>query len=251
MNSARYTPGHSRNASDFMARRTLASHGQFFVEYLRPGDSVLDCGCGPGSITQGIAQHVSPGQVVGVDFGASQIARADEAAAFSTLENVEFTTADCYALQFASDRFDRAFSHALFEHLNEPVKAAKELYRVLKPGGIAGICSPDWGGFIVAPCSLELDAAIAAYRSLQQKNGGDVEVGRKLSTIFELAGFDVLKSSARYECYDQLDLIGEYLARQLDRAGHDADAQAFRCWASHRCGLFAQAWVSIVARKNP
>jgi len=44
-----YTPGHSESVSDFMARRTLASHGEFFVPHLQPGLRLLDCGCGPGS----------------------------------------------------------------------------------------------------------------------------------------------------------------------------------------------------------
>ena len=49
MQSESYTPGHSQYAADFMAKRTLESHGSFFVPYLQPGLSVLDCGCGPGS----------------------------------------------------------------------------------------------------------------------------------------------------------------------------------------------------------
>ena len=71
-----YTPGHTHNASEFMARRTLQSHGSFFLPFLSPGLSVLDCGCGPGSITLGIAQCVAPAPVIGIDMGASQIEEA-------------------------------------------------------------------------------------------------------------------------------------------------------------------------------
>ncbi len=67
--SATYTPGHSENATGFMARRTIESHGEFFLPYLSPGVSVLDCGCGPGSITLSIADRIGNGRVVGVDFG--------------------------------------------------------------------------------------------------------------------------------------------------------------------------------------
>ena len=55
-----YLPGHSRNATDFMARRSLDSHGDFFLPYLTTGHAVLDCGCGPGTITLGIAERVTP-----------------------------------------------------------------------------------------------------------------------------------------------------------------------------------------------
>jgi hypothetical protein len=44
---------------------------------------------------------------------------------------------------------------------------------VLKPGGVIGVCSPDWGGFVLAPPSARLSEAIEAYTSLQTRNGGD------------------------------------------------------------------------------
>ena len=93
--SEAYTPGHTQNATDFMAARTVESHGQFFVPYLTPGLSVLDCGCGPGSITLGIAARIAPGKVLGVDFGESQIERARSSAAAAGAGNATVQTADC------------------------------------------------------------------------------------------------------------------------------------------------------------
>ncbi|MEM7317188.1 MAG: SAM-dependent methyltransferase, partial [Planctomycetota bacterium] len=48
-----------------MSLRTLKTHGEFFLPYLGSGQSVLDCGCGPGTITLDIAAAVEPGHVVG------------------------------------------------------------------------------------------------------------------------------------------------------------------------------------------
>lgn len=142
MKAESYTPGHSQNATDFMSRRTVHSHGQFFLSHLISGVSVLDCGCGPGSITLGIAALVAPGRVVGVDFGSGQVERARSGAARAGAGNATFQSADCYSLPFADSSFDRVFSHALMEHLSHPRRATKELYRVLKPGGVIGVCSP-------------------------------------------------------------------------------------------------------------
>lgn len=55
--------------------------------------------------------------------------------------------------------------------------------------------------------------------------------------------------SARYECYPSLQLIGEYLARQLEESGEVGEARALCEW-SPTADLFAQTWVWAIARKN-
>ena len=92
-----------------MAVRSVRSHGQFFMPHLKTGVSVLDCGCGPGSITLGIAELVAPGKVVGVDFGAAQIAGAQSSAASRGIANIAFLAADSYCLPLAESSFDRVF----------------------------------------------------------------------------------------------------------------------------------------------
>ncbi len=250
MSTETYTPGHTQNATDFMSARSIQSHGQFFLPHLTPGLSVLDCGCGPGSITLGIAELVAPGQTTGVDFGLSQIERAMASAVNRRVKNVSFQTADCYSLPFADHSFDRVFSHALMEHLADPLRAVSEMYRVLKPDGVIGVCSPDWGGFVLAPPSTELSEAIEAYTSLQAKNGGDIHVGRKLGGYLQECGFQRIQTSARYECYGFLPMIGEYLALQLERKNEPRHATTLRQWSQSEAGMFAQCWVSCVGHKE-
>jgi ubiquinone/menaquinone biosynthesis C-methylase UbiE len=233
-----------------MSERSVQSHGQFFIPHLTSGVSVLDCGCGPGSITLGIAALVAPGRVVGVDFGSSQIERAQSSAARAEIANVNFQTVDCYSLPFPDSSFDRVFSHALMEHLAEPRRAASQMYRVLKPGGVIGLCSPDWGGFVLAPPSAELGGAIEAYTSLQTRNGGDIQVGRKLGVYLKECGFKHIQMAARYECYASLPMIGEYLALQLEKQSEMRHASTLRQWSQSEAGMFAQCWVSCVGRKE-
>lgn len=263
MNTELYTPGYTENASDFMALRSVETHAQFFAPYLQPGMDLLDCGCGPGTITLGLAQRVAPGRVTGIDSGDSQIERARQNAAAHGVTNVEFRTASVYELPFADNTFDAVFSHALLEHLAEPVAALRELRRVLRPGGVAGVCSPDWSGFIIAPMSPELRAAIEFYKRIQTDNGGDVDAGGKLGSAMLDAGFTSVQMDARYECYRDRTHIGEYLAQRIegedgqdyahgrgwrDRAGLARMAATLRNWQQKPDGLFAQAWVSAVGR---
>ena len=244
-----YTPGYSEAAAAFMVRRRLDPNGAFFLPHLNPGSSVLDCGCGPGTITRDIAKRVSPGRVTGVDFNADQVAVAAHEAKAQGIANAGFRQGSVYELPFADSSFDAVFSHALLEHLKEPVRAAKELKRVLKPGGMLGVCTPDWGGFLLAPPSEKLLLAFEAYKQLQNRNGGDVYCGHKLGLYVEQAGFENIVMRSRYENYDPLTVIGDFLAVNHEEAGDTKHAATWREWGRSANGMFSQAWVSCTGRK--
>ena len=70
--------------------RTAAQEGAFFLPHLRPGMRVLDLGCGPGSITLGLAEAVAPGDVVGIDLQPSQVAQAQALSAATWGDEREF-----------------------------------------------------------------------------------------------------------------------------------------------------------------
>ena len=59
------------------ASRTAEKHAGWFVPYLRPGMTLLDCGCASGSITVGLAEAVAPGHVTGIDISEVEIGRAE------------------------------------------------------------------------------------------------------------------------------------------------------------------------------
>jgi SAM-dependent methyltransferase len=168
---------YSQNANpDFeaeLALRTAAKEGAFFLPYLRAGMRLLDLGCGPGSITLGLAEKVAPGEVVGVDLQPSQVAQAQELSAARGVKNVRFEVADIYQLSFPDGSFDAVFAHVVLMHLREPVRALTEMRRVLRPGGIVGVRDCDWGGRIHAPITPLLEQWYALTVWIRQRNGGD------------------------------------------------------------------------------
>src|SRR5262245_909627 len=104
-----------------MLRRTVEANASFVLPHLRPGLTVLDCGCGPGSITLGLAERVAPAQVVGIDVADQQVAAARALATEREVRNVRFERASIYDLPFAGGTFDLAFAHTVLEHLGDPL----------------------------------------------------------------------------------------------------------------------------------
>jgi hypothetical protein len=93
--------------TDLHATRTAASMAGFFLPHLRPGMRVLDCGCGPGSITVGLAEHVAPGEVIGIDLDPTHIALAQRRAAAAGPANVRFARGISTPCRFPMPRLMR------------------------------------------------------------------------------------------------------------------------------------------------
>lgn len=249
INPERYTPGHTLNAVEFMAQRSAGTHAAFALPFFLPGMRILDCGCGPGTITCGIGAKILPGEVVGIDMNGDQLELARHRAAKLNLR-ARFEEASVYELPFLPATFDGVFSHALFEHLARPQEALRELYRVLKPGGFIALRSPDWGGFVLQPWDEAMAETMQVYQAMQRGNGGDVYAGRKLPTQLREAGFQYVTPSASYEIYPSTPVIAEYLAQQLDLNDQAVHAERLRTWGAQPEATFAQAWFEAVAWKS-
>src|SRR5436190_12906395 len=68
-----YQHGHHASVVANHAKRTADKDAAFLLALLRPGMRLLDVGCGPGSITAGLAARVAPGAAIGIDASASVI----------------------------------------------------------------------------------------------------------------------------------------------------------------------------------
>ena len=118
-----YTPGHTANASSFMAARDLETHGFFLLPLLQPGFDVLDAGCGPATISADIADAVFPGKVTALDISPSELDHGRRLAEGREIVNLEFLAGSAYEIPFPDSSFNVVFSHALLEHLGEPRRA--------------------------------------------------------------------------------------------------------------------------------
>jgi SAM-dependent methyltransferase len=102
------------------------------------GRAVLDAGCGVGYGSAMLARAGAT-EVVGVDLSA----KAVEAAAAGAPSNATFLTGDVHALPFEDDRFDLVVCFEVIEHVEGQDEVIAELARVLAPGGILALSSPN------------------------------------------------------------------------------------------------------------
>jgi len=266
-NRESYTMGYGPAAVALMGARSAQSHATFFVPHLKSGMKLLDCGCGPGTVTLGFAEIVAPGSAVGTDIEASQMALATENAAKRRVDNVRFEVANIYELPFDDSSFDAVFMSALIGNLREPTRGLREAYRVLKPGGVIGVKEFDHGGDITYPLEPAMAKYDELYRRLRAENGHNGESGRMIGALLLEAGFGDLEMSATYEILSNpnvlqgaaqvfIGLLAESWSDAFTSRGwaNEADIQDMReAWlrfAEFPGALFAAAWCEAVARKD-
>jgi ubiquinone/menaquinone biosynthesis C-methylase UbiE len=166
--------------------RTARHHAGYLLPYLRPGMDLLDVGCGPGSITFELARYVAPGRTLGADLHREWLPAAAERDAAAA----RFVVADVCRLPFADASFDAAHSHALFQHLSDPIAALTELHRVLRPGGVIGVADWDRELASIHPSDETLQRSLAWLGALRRGEGGDPQAGRRLAERLARAGFE-------------------------------------------------------------
>lgn len=115
----------------------LGAHGQeaMVAAALKPGERVLDIGCGFGDTTQELAALVGPdGEAVGVDAARRFVETARDEAAETGVANARFTVADVQTDDLGSD-FDVVYSRMGTMFFASPVAAMRNVRDALKPGG--------------------------------------------------------------------------------------------------------------------
>ncbi|KAK2609404.1 hypothetical protein N8I77_002901 [Diaporthe amygdali] len=184
-----YTHGHHASVVNSHARRTAQDSAAFLLPHLKPHYTILDIGCGPGTITADLAELVPEGQVVGVDAVEAVLERAREhVEGRSNITNCTFEVADANALPYPDDSFDVVFCHQVLQHVQDPVGILREMKRVAKPGGIVAAREADYKSFAWFPEPEGLDEWLDAYRKTARLCGGQPDAGRYVRQWAKQAG---------------------------------------------------------------
>jgi SAM-dependent methyltransferase len=165
---------------------------------LRPGERLLEVGCGSGVLCRLMAPALHPGgEIVGLDVAPDMIAAARRYAADlppspAQGEGLGERVALCFeigpaeALPYPGGAFDVAFAARLLLHVADPLAVVREMARVVKPGGRVVLMDWDWGTLAVDHTDRALTRRLMDWRC--DNHGGDNWSGRKLLGIARAAG---------------------------------------------------------------
>ena len=198
MSTPRYTHGHHESVLRSHARRTVENSAAYLLPHLRSGMSLLDVGCGPGTITADLAEAVAPGRVLAIDTGAAVI---DQARRATSDAGVEVRVGDIYALDEPDGAFDVIHAHQTLQHVPDPVAALREMKRLAASGGLVAARDADYAGMTWFPRVPALDDWMNLYQRVARSNRGEPDAGRRLLAWAHAAGFVEVEASASVWCY--------------------------------------------------
>ncbi len=238
-----HRPAHARRRADRWAG--------FLLPHLRPGMRLLDVGCGPGSITRGLADAVAPGPTVGIDPDPARVEGGP----------LTVVTARGEHLPFADASFDAVFACAVMQHVADPEVILGEVRRVARPGAVVGIADADWDGFLVHPPDPLLHRGQDVLREI--RSTGDPGVGKRLRHLMATTGFERVVATARTNADGGAGTVaaGAFRAASFEAptavaiatsigastaAEMAAIAEAWRTWGTSPGAFFAGFWIEAL-----
>jgi LmbE family N-acetylglucosaminyl deacetylase/SAM-dependent methyltransferase len=169
---------------------------------LRPGQRLLDVGCGLGDAVLALSADLGEGEVVGIDGSEVMLAEARKRAADATCR-VRFTVGDAGALDEPDASFDAVRSERMLQWVPDPARAVAEMARVVRPGGLVCLTDSDWS-------TLEFDVgdpdiARRVRETFGVDRGRQTTAGGRLPSLAEAAGLVPLAETSATQVWASWD----------------------------------------------
>ncbi|KAF9363556.1 hypothetical protein BGX34_003847 [Mortierella sp. NVP85] len=258
--------GGALRSLDWLSWRTVLNSAAYLRPHIEPEMSILDVGCGPGSISVDMARLVPKGRVVGIDYSSDLLNEACALAIQQGVTNVEFQVGDIHALDFPDNTFDVVHVHQVLQHIADPVQALREMKRVAKPGGI--VAARESGEASWYPELPGLQACRDLAETMVRLKGGNPNPGKKIHVWAKEAGFNRsnITCSSGVWCFstpEEREYWGESMVKVSLGFGTEAVemnlvsqdelkeiTDAWKDWIKNDDGLFCYYHGEIICRKE-
>lgn len=189
-----YMPGHTKVAHHEW--RTAENSAAYLLPTLQskaqsnPKLTLLDIGCGSGTITATLAKYMPEGHITAVDISSDILDTAGKyAEKHGVKDRITFQTADIYALPYEDNTFDIVHASQVLAHLDSPVQAYKEMLRVTRPdGGVVANRESDISMWSYYPDLPGLKKYHEIMLEVMKGSGGNPQAGPRLISWAMQAG---------------------------------------------------------------
>lgn len=261
-----YTHGHQDSVLRSHRWRTAENSAAYLLPLLEPGMSLLDVGCGPGTLTADLAMRVSPGPVLGVDVDAGVIDEARGHAETLRPRNLSFIRGDFRTLGLPPGSFDVVHAHQMLQHLRDPVGALEEMGRLARPGAVIAVRDCDYSATMWAPEEEGLARWLRLYLAVTRRNGAEANAGRWLLHWAHKAGLRSASYTTSTWTFSSPEdrqwwgglwadrVVGSTFAEQAVGYGLATPdelvriSDGWRAWAAQPDGIFVLVHGEVIAR---
>ncbi len=130
--------------------------------------------------------------MVATDIDQIKLELASREADAQQLSNIEFRLSDITQDDHKQE-FDLVHARFILTHLPNPERALTKMRQALRPGGVVVIEDIDFRGYFCHPDSPALWRYVDLYTKTVQRRGGDANIGPRLPTLLQEAGFETIQ----------------------------------------------------------
>ncbi|WFD45020.1 hypothetical protein MPSI1_003696 [Malassezia psittaci] len=197
-NQARYMHGYHSSVLASHQWRTAENSADYLLPYLNSNQCLLDVGSGAGTITCDFQKLVKKVTALELNQDALDVTMAE---AKRRDVHLQGAIGDIHSLPFGDNSFDVVHAHQVLQHVGDPVQALKEMWRVVKPGGIVAAQDSDFESYTWYPSDPMLDEWRNIYLQIARSNKGEPNAGRRLLDWAQQAGFTQITPGATSWCF--------------------------------------------------
>ena len=161
---------------------------------IQSGQDVLEIGCGPGFVTDLLAELALDGSVHAVEPSATLLAQVEGNVKTRPARGLHLHQAFGNALPLADGAVDFSYARFVLQHVPDPQSVVAEAFRVTRPGGRFCAVDSDDGLVVVYPEEPRVAEILQKAQAIQASQGGDRFIGRKMQGMMVAAGFSNVRT---------------------------------------------------------